>query len=294
MSILYALGPAGTNSHEAAERFNSIVLKNDAGVAFVERNQDAFQNVLSFGAYAALPVENSIGGLVQEIAACRIRQFKQADNAYTYIHAELGLPVRHHLLVHQSVGNISQIVAALSHPQALAQCATSLEERGLRQRVAATSTAEAARLVASDPEYITHAALASEHAANVYGLKKIVLDMQGHEALVTRFHLMGPLSVNSSGPTGKDRTVFMVAMKDLPGALYRMAEVFARRGVNLSTIHSLPLGDGLGQYAFYLEADCHAEDENGLGVCVDLKKVATRYRTLGSFPRAIEWAGSVA
>lgn len=74
------------------------------------------------------------------------------------------LLVRMHLLALPGV-SIEEIKTVISHPMALGQCATKLAEMGLKTREASNTASAAAALDSRDC-----AVLASEAAANVYGL----------------------------------------------------------------------------------------------------------------------------
>src|ERR1700694_1494086 len=85
---------------------------------------------------AVLPVENSLGGIVQEVNDLLW------ERSGLRISGEVIHPVRHCLL-----GRGEPVVRALSHPQALLQCRRFLEARKI-QAVTFHDTAGAARAVA--------------------------------------------------------------------------------------------------------------------------------------------------
>src|SRR5690606_858311 len=91
-------------------------------------------------AVAMLPVENSYAGDVGDVYDL-LRRYQ------VQIHAELELPVRHHLLALPGVG-FDEIVVVRSHPQALGQCARFIRSRNLRAEPS-YDTAGAAREVAA-------------------------------------------------------------------------------------------------------------------------------------------------
>ncbi len=95
--------------------------------------------------------------------------------------------VRLHLLAPRGAG-IETIRLVASHKAALAQCAAFIARRDLAM-VEATSTAEAARQVAEGGDH-ERAAIASETAADVYGLTILQRDVQGAAASITRFAIV--------------------------------------------------------------------------------------------------------
>ena len=172
MSIFYA-GTAGAFAHEAC-------------VAFAPDHEPV--GVESFAAAIAavkagdtelgmLPVHNSRAGPV-EAAAELIR----SSGLRTV--SEHELPVRMHLLALPGVP-LADLIAAVSHPMALKQCAASLAVLGLRGEPA-TNTAVAAR----DLQDRTKAVLASEAAAAAYGLAILRRDMHDDPDNCTRFAIL--------------------------------------------------------------------------------------------------------
>ena len=283
---IFALGPEGTYSHEAAEALRRMVGMEDAGIALLDWNGDVYDAARSGRGYAVLPVENSVGGLVQEIAARRLADFRAGDGLRTV--AEVGIPIEHHLLARPDFSD--PVRKVISHPQALAQCRDALDSLGIRERETARSTAHAAALVAKDERYRGYLAIASAHAARAYGLRVYMRNAHGDHMLLTRFHLVRTPAVSGTpSPTGKDKMIMMVEMRNRPGALHALTGVFSKLSINLSMIHSLPLGDCAGHYAFYIEAECHEDDAKGRKVRERVRNIAEKAIFLGSFPRNVQW-----
>lgn len=124
--------------------------------------------------FGMLPVENSCAGPVREardlIARCSLR-----------IVSEHVLPVRMHLLGLPGA-DLVDVHTAVSHPVALGQCAETLARLGLAGE-AASNTAIAAQSL-SDPR---RAVLASEAAAEAYGLTILRRDVHDRSDNATRF-----------------------------------------------------------------------------------------------------------
>src|SRR3546814_2167368 len=81
------------------------------------------------------------------------------------------------------------------------------------------------------------AAIAGEDAAHVYGMKVIGGPIEDRSDNTTRFLVIGRASFP---PSGNDRTSLMVSIRDQPGALYRILEPLARRGISMNRIESRP------------------------------------------------------
>src|SRR6266705_4472257 len=126
---------------------------------------------------AVLPVENSLGGIVQEVNDLLW------ERSGLRISGEVVHPVRHCLL-----GRGEPVVRALSHPQALLQCRHFLEARNI-QAVTYHDTAGAARAVA-EGMVVGSAAIASAAAGKRYGLKVLAEGIQDDASNQTRFVLV--------------------------------------------------------------------------------------------------------
>ena len=94
------------------------------------------------------------------------------------------LPVRLHLMARPGVA-LEEVCTVVSHPVALAQCARSIARLRLDPEEAA-NTAMAAQALAGDAGR-TRAALASEVAAEVYGLTILSRDMHDRPDNATTF-----------------------------------------------------------------------------------------------------------
>jgi chorismate mutase/prephenate dehydratase len=168
----------------------------------------------------------------------------------------------------------------LSHPQALAQCRHWLEENLADvPLVDASSTAMAARQASEDPGI---AAIASEIAASLYGLRIIKSKIQDNTNNLTRFLVVGR---TLSPRTGQDKTSVMFIVADQPGILCRMLEPFSRRNINLTKIESRPIKSKAWEYVFFLDLEGHAEDAAVSEALADLQSCCRSFKILGSYPR---------
>ncbi|MBD3251093.1 hypothetical protein GF380_01305 [Candidatus Uhrbacteria bacterium] len=271
MKTIYALGPEGTNGHEAAAKV--LVTMPDAELQFCDRNSMVLERAQSEDAYGVVPIENFSAGLVTEV----VKDFWMQGSATLHVIGEVELPI-HHCLATRKDTDLDRIKKILSHPQALQQCSTLLNEREWI-RLPASSTAEAARLVSQDPDNGDTAVIASPFAAARYGLHILQDEIADHPGNATRFHVVGP---NGLKPTGKDKTPIVFELPDVVGALLRVLQIIGGLGVNMSSLHSIPLGRQ-GSVAFYCELDCHAEDERGKPLLEGIRTFVPTLKVLGSY-----------
>lgn len=266
------LGPEGTFTHLAARhQFGGSSQSLPQGTI-----QAVFQAVERARAdYGVVPVENATEGAVDSTLDAFL-------DSPLRICAEILLPVDQALLLRPEL-DLGAVRRVYSHPQALGQCRRWLEAHlPQADRIEAPSTSEAARLAREDAE---GAAVASELAAELFGLKVAETRIQDLAANATRFLVLGP---KAAEPTGRDRTTLLAMAQDGPGALLHLLEPLARRGLNLSRIQSRPTRRKLWEYAFFLDIEGHAADAPMAEALAELKGACASMKVLGSYPRAGE------
>ncbi|MBS0379071.1 MAG: prephenate dehydratase [Proteobacteria bacterium] len=226
--------------------------------------------------FGVVPIENSTEGTVNHT----LDRFLSSP---LKICGEVELRIRQHLM--GNMGALSRIVRVCSHPQSLAQCREWLDEHlpGIEQ-VPVSSNAEGARRARDEKGT---AAIAGETAAEVYGLKILAAEIEDRSDNTTRFLVLGR---KLFAPSGEDRTTLLVSVlhTDAPGALQRLLEPLARHRVSLTRIESRPSRRRKWDYVFFIDFEGHAEDKNIARALAALKKRASLFRILGSYPRAVQ------
>jgi chorismate mutase/prephenate dehydratase len=226
--------------------------------------------------FGVVPIENSTEGTVNHT----LDRFLSSP---LKICGEVELRIRQHLM--GQMGKLARIARVCSHPQSLAQCRAWLEEHlpGIEQ-VAVASNAEGARRARDERGT---AAIAGETAAEVYALQILAADIEDQADNATRFLVLGR---QLFAPSGEDRTTLLVSVghTDAPGALYRLLEPLARHRVSLTRIESRPSRRRKWDYVFFIDLEGHAEERHVARALAALKKRASLFRILGSYPRAVQ------
>ncbi len=235
-----------------------------------------------------VPIENTLEGPVSTTLDAL------AFDVDLLIQGELELPIHFVLATRPDVG-LDEVKVVRSHQVALAACRRWLSANlPHAERVATTSTARAAELVAAGdgPE----AAISNQLAAERFGLTIVARSLADREGNVTRFVVVGH---HLPPPTGWDKTSLVVFIEEnRPGALLKLLEIFAERDLNLTKIESRPTKAELGEYCFFVDVEGHLADERVGDALAAVKRTHREVKILGSYRRSgarqTEEAGRIA
>lgn len=275
------LGPEGTFTEAAlldvtqGQQVETIPCTDVPGALDLVRSGEAD--------FAVVPIENSVEGGVNATIDTL------SAGAPLVVVAEALVPVSFVLAVLPGT-TAADVRRVATHSHAWAQCRRWVAARlPDAVHVPATSTAAAAQLLAEFGSAAAagfDAVLCSSLSARRYVLDVLAEDVADNPGAVTRFVVVGrPGHIPPA--TGADKTTLMVHLPDNEaGALLKMLEQFAARGVNLSRIESRPIGDSLGRYAFSIDAEGHVAEERIQATLIGLHRVCPMVRFIGSYPRA--------
>ena len=270
MRIAY-LGPEGTFTQQAVYKQFGHSVSAIAQPAI----EDVFLQVQAGEAdFGVVPVENSTQGIVSHT----LDMFLNSD---TKIAAEVELRIHQHLLTQAK--SLAKIERVYAHQQSLAQCKHWLHAHLPKaELISVSSNAEAARRVRVMDDA---AAIAGQHASEVYGLPVLFGNIEDHVDNTTRFLVLGRALLPASGD---DKTTLLIAGSDGPGALFKMIEPLSKHGINMSRIESRPSRQGRWDYVFFIDVDGHASDGPLAAAIEALEGQARLVKVLGCYPRAIE------
>ncbi|HEX8551911.1 MAG TPA: prephenate dehydratase [Abditibacteriaceae bacterium] len=268
------LGPAGTNTQEAAVQYFGSTFSPVPCVTPDEICAQVVRGSTAGGAdYGVIAIENSIEGVVMSNLDLL------ADTELT-ICAEIELLIHLCLLSNEPLDRIEKIY---SHPHALAQCRAWLRSHvPSAALVPVSSTARGAEMAAQEPGT---AAIGSALAGNIYNLGLGAADIEDLAGNKTRFFVVGPTTA-APAPSGQDKTSLAFQVPHKPGALVDVLGVFTARGINLSMIQSRPSRQRAWEYRFFADLQAHIRDENLRAALEDLKEHTVSVKILGSYPEA--------
>jgi prephenate dehydratase len=280
------LGPEGTFSEEALLGSIDGTVVRPVGM---ETIRDVVMAVEHRDVeWALVPIENSIEGSVTVTL-----DTLAGDAQAVAIVGEVVLPVRHYLVAAKPL-RLQQIKTIVSHPHVPGQCTRFLHEQLPRAGVvAATSTAEAVRLVSQGVDD-SLAAIGTRLAAELYGGRVIAEEIQDREDNETRFVWLARADSTLGAPPlltptdlgSKTSLVFWGAGADRAGWLVLCLNEFAEREINLTKIESRPMRKQLGHYMFFVDLEGSLAEDIVSEALQGLRDRCEQVRVFGSYPAA--------
>ena len=174
------------------------------------------------------------------------------------------------------------IKKAVSHPQALEQCAGYLRTHGIKAEQVYDTAGSVKILKESGARDV--AAIASRRAAELYGMEILEEGIEDNPENYTRFLAIQHEPVI---PDGEAKTSIVFTLKNEPGALFKALSVFALRDIDLTKIESRPLQGSPWEYLFYIDFIGATHEQQTKRALDHLGEYAVTLRVLGSYPRFV-------
>lgn len=237
---------------------------------------EVFREVESGAAdFGVVPIENSSEGTVNHT----LDMFLQSP---LKIGGEIVLEIEQHLLGNMDA--LEDIQRVCAHQQSLAQCRGWLREYLPHvEQIGMSSNAAGARRARDEKGT---AAIGGEAAAEVYGLRTLVNNVEDHSDNATRFLVIGRELLAASGD---DKTTILVSTTHTGGAgvLHSLLQPIAKHGVSMTRIESRPSRRQNWDYVFFIDLEGHANESPVLEALAELKEGCSLFRVLGAYPKAL-------
>jgi prephenate dehydratase len=222
---------------------------------------------------AMLPCENSLAGRVPDI-------HRMLPDSGLHVVGEHFERVEHCLLAPKGA-SIATLKRAHSHPVALGQVLNVLKELRL-EAVIEADTAGAAHLIA-ERGGVEDAAIASELAAEIYGLEVLRRNVEDAAHNTTRFYVCRTTPLVPPFDAGDWVTSFVFRVKNIPAALYKALGGFATNGVNMTKLESYMVGGAFTATQFLADVDGRPDDPALARALEELAFFSADLRILGTY-----------
>ncbi|MGH6931613.1 MAG: prephenate dehydratase [Dongiaceae bacterium] len=223
---------------------------------------------------AMIPIDNSVAGRVADI-------HHLLPESGLHIIAEHFQSVVHHLLAPKGA-IIQGLKKVHSHVHALPQCRKLINELCLKAVVHADTAGAAADVAALGD--VTQAAIASELAAQIYGLVSLRADVADAEHNTTRFIIMRREPADPDPAHGPVITSFVFRVRSVPAALYKALGGFATNGVNIVKLESYMVDAKFTVAQFYADIEGHPDQRSVRLALEELSFFSREVKILGVYP----------
>lgn len=236
--IVY-FGDEGSYSQQAMERF----FGKGGYISYARQKFTDVMKAVSEGEadYGVVPIENSSTGGITDI-------YDHMLEYNIHIVGEQIIKIEHALLAKKGV-KAEDICKVYSHSQGIRQCSSFFNSHPDIEAIAVSSTVAGAKAAAEASDN-SSAAIASEKAADVYGLEILKSRINEQDNNSTRFVVFS--SEKKYIKNAKKISISFEA-KHESGALYRILSHFYRNGINLEKIESRPIPDRTWEYRFFVD-----------------------------------------
>ncbi|MDZ4815916.1 MAG: prephenate dehydratase domain-containing protein [Verrucomicrobiota bacterium] len=270
LKITY-FGVEGSFSHIAARRrFSGAEFKSGANAydCFCALRQGVADQIV-------VPIENASAGIIDHTVAELIRYASWKGSQYA-VREELAMTIE---LLLMGKGPLTKVKRIYSHPAPFDHCDNWLRKHlPTVDRIAKTSTAQAAMEASRDPE---GAAIASAESGQRYKLQILSKDV-GREAMnKTKFFVVGkPLK----SPKGALLLTIFFELPHRSGALCDVLMELKKAKINMTRISSRPIFGRHDEYTFMIEVEMPATGTNFDKIKRKLEKLTDTISFEGVYP----------
>lgn len=223
---------------------------------------------------AIIAIENSIAGsLLQNYRILRENHLRVIGEVY--------LRIKHNLMVLPGQ-RIEDIKEVHSHPMALNQCLDFLRMYPHIRLVEKEDTALSAKNIL-DKNLLEVAAIASETAAEIYGLEILAPSIETSKINYTRFFIAQD-STQALSLSDFNKASIYLRVPHQKGSLVQVLQMVSDHNINLSKLQSYPVLGEVNTYYFHL--DLEFDDIDDYENCIDeLQEVTSMIEVIGLYKK---------
>ena len=227
---------------------------------------------------AVMAIENTIAGSI-------LRNYNLLNNSNLRIKGEVFLRIKQNLMAMPGV-KIEDIKEVHSHPIALQQVEDFFEKYPHIKLIEAHDTALVAKEI-REKKLKKMGAIASELAAEMYGLDILAASIETYKKNFTRFLYISKDSEEFNHPSAITKHLFnkvslVFNTNHTVGSLHKALEVLSRYNCNLTKIQSAPIMDKPWEYMFFVDFTIGNYSDYPRAM-LELLRVAGEVKVLGEY-----------
>ncbi len=238
--------------------------------------------------FAELAKDSTLLGIVaieNTIAGALLQNHELLRESNHTIVGELKLRIVQNIatLPSQSLEDIEEVN---SHPIALMQCRDWLERRPKVKVVEGGDTASSAQRIA-EQNLVGHAAICSELAAELYGLKVLERSIETNKRNFTRFLILAQSDnlTEDVAPRSIDKASIVFTLSHESGELSKVLTILSFYGVNLTKIQSMPIIGREWEYQFYVDLTFTSQERYHQALAA-IEPLTHNLKSLGEYAEA--------
>jgi chorismate mutase/prephenate dehydratase len=269
-------GIDGSYGHLAGQSFFKESGRRTPGRYIACSSYEGVVKAVESGAcdYGILPIENTTTGAINEVydllLQSRVSIVGEEKHSVRYcVVGYEGIPVAHLQRIHCS-------------PQAVAECSHFLATVPLCQVEYSQDSASAVKRVKELAEP-PHAAIASEEAAELFGLHVVQRGIGNQEDSYTRYLVIAkqPSKVDPRVPS---KTSIIIHTANRAGALVDALSIFKSHQINLTKLESRPVPANAWDEMFYLDFHGNLDSVEISAALAELTRTVRFIKVLGCYP----------
>jgi chorismate mutase/prephenate dehydratase len=224
--------------------------------------------------FGMLPIENTSSGAINDV-------YDLLLNSRVAIVGERKFLVQHCLVAREDVP-VSHLKRIYCSPLAVAECSSFLASIPDCDLEFSNDSARAVKKLQDDDNKL-HAAIASEEAAEMFGLSVLKREIGNQEANYTRYIIIAK-DQSAVDPRIPAKTSIVMHTLNKPGALVEALLVFREHGINLTKLESRPIPTNSWEEMFYVDFLGNVAEANVKAALAALTKCVRFTKVLGCYP----------
>lgn len=194
--------------------------------------------------YGIMAIENSLAGSI-------IPNYALIKESKMQIIGEIYLRIRQNLVALKGQ-KIEDIKEVYSHPMAILQCQLFFDSYPEITLIESIDTALSAKMI-SDEKLIGKGAIASDVAAEKYGLEILAPSIETNKMNYTRFLILREANGHKEEIFNVNKSSIHFALANKSGSLSKILSILSYYDINLTKIQSLPIMGKDWEYQFYVD-----------------------------------------